>query len=403
MRKEIGVLIGDFFMARFDIATKFINEDHNVYVLHPGAAKKFYEYFLSLNAVFLDLPGIDLDFDLHKYSKNLLKEVKKAKLISDWYVNDGRKHTRPKENSIQYDAIAKTRGHSQLIGNIITLYKKIKPGDVIVCPGDGYMSKILIGEITEEFSAKNTVLLKEYGDDYVPARSVKWLNTSIIKARCSERLRQSLGNRRAIRVISDEDVLREIYSYAYPSYVMPEEASSYLYVNNAHTNLFSIGKGIDIIEYFAAMYNAQSKGELDEFLGMNEASASEAYLPDSFLKIDAGISINSPGFIYLKRAAAKSLPLYISVMMTMTASGLDLDGAKASTLINSASTVSDDCQIDVESRVNDTLKALERMKMAGSDRWQRLCEKRKKSQELLGLESPVKVDFPNDESGGEND
>ena len=195
--------------------------------------------------------------------------------------------------------------------------------------------------------------------------------------------------------MNDDAVAQEIYSYAYESFVLPSDASSYLYVRKLHTNLFSVGKGIDIIEFFAAMYEAQSLGELEEFLELADSEAVEKYLPNSFMEIDAGISINSPGHIFLKRAKAKSLPLYISVMLAATAVDANLDSVRAANLVNSTSTVKDECHLDVEGRV------LESLRMIGYERWQKLCMKRQQSIEYLGLDSPVVVVDEPDESGGE--
>ena len=161
---------GDFTV---DIATRVVGPDEDIYIMQPGEGYWLYEHYDRFGRVFLDFPGLELDFEaVEPIDATFRQMIVRSVAISKWIDSNkiGREPSRDLSDYLGQDFGLRL---GRYVGAARKLYFELLPGTIIVVPGKHYYDDVLIGELVgkpEMFSRK-----KLYYGESVPARKVKWL------------------------------------------------------------------------------------------------------------------------------------------------------------------------------------------------------------------------------------
>jgi|GEM_PF-3682332 len=371
--------------VKIDISTHFLPDDHQVFVLHPGKRKKFYKEVLEQQAVFLDLPGFSLKKNVDIKSDDFHAALEMSAAVAKWHRLGADPDKKPSRDLANYknEKAKKSTLKSRLVSEFEGLYFTARVGDLIVCPGDGYNSHVLIGEITKPFSPDFTAYSRHYPGEKIPARQVRWLSIQQKKAFYSDRLISLMQNPAALIRIYDLVERKEIYDVAYKDYTIGNEGVGRILIKNSHIDLKEFSQGMEVVSYFSALYHAKDIGQLADFLALPPKEAIEKFYNHTYFT-DTSININSPGEI-AQKAIKAALPSFIGIMLALAAMQVAPTDAAAADFVNSASGVPSGCQIEIAERVKEA------MNMMHMDMWQEICAKRRAATDAIGMDTPTEV------------
>ncbi len=155
-------------MVKVALGTVILPDDHSVYKFFPGKGYKFYEVQRAIKLAFLDIRGLDTlgDDPLAWTDKQMLSVI-----TNDRYqrlIDEG--NTAPKSRRT-------SQGDKQSLTFLRGLISA-KQGDLVVVPGSGFRSEVLIGQITEEPGKLRMTRVKErHGTHVYMGRRVEWVAT----------------------------------------------------------------------------------------------------------------------------------------------------------------------------------------------------------------------------------
>lgn len=372
-------------MTYVDLDTRIIPPDHQVFVMHPGTQKKFYRNMISGSEVFLDLPGITFEGALAVDDPLLLQKFMMSRAIRQWHAAGRPEGREPSRDPAAYADNALTSRRSIQLRSIVALYQDARVGDLVVVPGPGYASAVLIGEIISDYAPGHVRKEDRYPGESMPVRIVRWKSTSRKKAQFSNRAIELMQNQKAIIRVKEPDILLEIYREAYGNFVLPDYAEGRVRIEKPTIDFAKFLKSGNTIIYAAALFNAAGggTGTVREALALGTFGAIQRFYDPTQL-LDTGISINSPGFIALK-AKELALPLFVGVMLALGAAGVPLDEARAADLANSTTAQSLECEIEMEERFRTT------MAMMSYEDWSRWCTMAQQAQGDVGMTAHPKV------------
>ena len=159
-----------------DIRTRVISQEERAFVLFPGEAHKFYVDFSNNSHVFLDFPGLDLsnvfDPDL---DPDWTQRIAMSEKIRAWHRKGRPEDDLPARHLSAYDGYKLTPDRALYAGAIHQLYYKLKRGELLIVPGPGYWTDVLVGEIADEPGQFGVAEIEGYQHDQIPARKVRWL------------------------------------------------------------------------------------------------------------------------------------------------------------------------------------------------------------------------------------
>jgi len=371
-------------LPTIDLSTRFLSENHKIFVLHPGTKKRFYAEFAAASAVFLDLPGAQLPTSIDLDNIRHASGIFMGRHIGQWHRKGKPVLKEPSRKLDDYTDRAKASKASRYMTEAKGLYNTARPGDLVVVPGAGYMSHVLIGEFTDTYDGKFTVSSDTYPGYPIPARRVKWINTDQIKARFSGRLVELMQNRQALIEIKPQVEKNEIYDLCYKEYTIGDEAQGRVKITKSHVDLRDMADANDFVSYFVAMYSASERGEMEPFSKMLWKNAAEEYYNRDLLT-DTSYSINSPGWLKLL-SRNPVLPAFVAVMLSLASSGLSLEEAKTVQIINTARVTQDSCVLQIDESIREALN------MMNADQWERTCQAMRDAEEGVGLESTMKIE-----------
>jgi hypothetical protein len=368
-----------------DPGIRLIPDDQRVFVLHPGERKIFYKEFYNLNSVFLDFPGIDFARKLDSNDVDLRNSLRMSRAIAAWH-RLGRDPTKkPSRDAGDYSVKNPAGEKPRYLHEVIDLYEEAKKGDLIVVPGPGYNSVVYIGEFSDNFDQTFKVEVSRYPFDKIPARRVNWLRWDVIKGTFSTRLIALLQNRAAIIEVKQESDRREIYTAAFGNYIWKGSSGNLIRTKHAHIDLNELGNAINLVNYFSAQYLALKDNRLEEFVALEFHEAIERFYKKEFFG-SVDVEIHSPGEIGRTMKTA-TLAAYVSAMLALSANCTDAAEAKAVVVSNSASIVATVCDMELEQEIRQSMEV-----HANFDIWkQKLCPKRQRAENEVGLEADVKV------------
>lgn len=316
----------------FDIATKILSPDQQIWAIFPGLGRRFFNRFHGEEVIFLETPAINLTSNALRDDEVLRQHVAMSLKWIDYYKGGG--ELPPSRRASNYDP-PKNASFNAAVGNVRNVFVKMQPGDLVLVGGYSYYEPVLIGEIKDPFDPKFVVHLEQYGMEEVPARRVHWLNRRTERRFLSRGLSLLLSNRKAVVSVNKGEYGDEIYRLAYGDYVFGSN-SRYIFEGPKYNNIAtSTVPGINLITYFAAAFNAAELGEIETFGKLSVQKAIDNYFEQDVL-YSFEIDFSSPGeyVLYAKRAV---LPLLVAVLVSATDGNIsNVQEARGGNIVNSA-------------------------------------------------------------------
>lgn len=368
-----------------DPAIRILPEDHHIFVLHPGTNKRFYADFEESKSVFLDIPAINLDIEPEEDTENLRNQLRMSKKISMWHRAGAALDDEPSRNPDDYAVNNPSPAAPKLFHAINDLYSLARSGDLILVPGKGYNSTVLIGEIEGDFDPNFKVESTRYPGEYIPARRVKWLPTSMAKGQFNRRLIKLMQNRQAIIKITNEDDRREVYKVVYGDYVWNDTSGNLIRVTKDEIDLNDLNKAVDLTNYFACQYLALKDGKLKEFLSLPFNDAIDAFYDKKYFG-GVNVEIHSPGYFGRPMKLAM-MAGYVSAMLALSGANVSAQEAQNVSVVNSANHVESICDKELEADLRESMEMYASLHL-----WKDVvCARREATKKTVGLQTQVTV------------
>jgi hypothetical protein len=305
--------------------------------------------------------------------------------LQEWH-RKGRQGEEPSRIPADYVVLSKGRRVGRYVGAIERLYYTLQPGTIIVVPGPGYFSDVMIGQITgAPFQIGN---IPHYPGEEMPARRVQWLGRQP-KARFSEPLRERLQKPTPVMAI-ERSLRHEILEVAFDQYSIGDQFSARLRTTEADFSTLDDYNIQSFLNYVSGVLAAVD-GD-DAAMGDRDVNAAEGTMDmaaalamlrqNRDLVPELTLNINSPGALRL--FSRKILPITVSVLLAIAVQG----GAAPPDhidVINSAVAGDDPCALVVQQN------AMAAIRMMDLDTWQRVCIQARDAAESTGLATSITV------------
>ena len=371
-----------------DPAMRVIDKNHQIFILHPGDGKRFYNDFRATSMVFLDIPGAILPTSFDIDDEKPRQRWRMSRSVGGWY-KGGRPATRvPSRKAEDYKVSAEGRDAPRYMREVKNLYEDAKPGDLVIIPGPGYTSEVLFAEILEPFVSDVFAEVARYNFEKIPARRVKFLKGSHAKYEFGRRAIKLMQNRQAIIRVSDDADRHEFYEHAYGDYVRGESSGSYMEVTKAVVDQKDLTDVLFLTNYFGAMYVALKAGELENFIALSEKSLHKglnAYYNRELFG-DISIEVHSPGF-FGRALRDPAMAGFVAAMTVMATLAIDPVMATQLVVENSANSHQSVCDMTLQEDIRSTMQIVTNSHLW----WDELCEMQKEASEQVGLKTKSKV------------
>ncbi|HYC03008.1 MAG TPA: hypothetical protein VED40_06925 [Azospirillaceae bacterium] len=311
-------------MPTFDFSTKVIPEDQKIWAMHAGRRKRQIRNFLGHKVVFLEIPGFAPDADTVQSAEKIRQHLRLSREIYNYLLKGGA--LPPSRVAAAYDdqPDPKDKGLNSALGNVISIYREAKVGDLILVPGKDQYSPVYAGEIASPFAVADQSEFSPFSGEVVPFRRVNWLNIAVERRHFSSAVAKRLENPHAIIDIRSNDssgsIAEEIYKKVYVNYVTEHESKVAFFGKKYDSkDPTGIVDTTNLIKYFCAAYVAIERGEIDRFAGLDFMVATRTYYPSEIVR-DFSFNFNSPGKIDLKtlQKAALFVGLCIAATTALT-------------------------------------------------------------------------------------
>lgn len=368
-----------------DSALRVIEEDHQIFVVHPGDGKRFYQDFQHHKAVFLDIPGAALTSTPNIENEETRKRLRMARALGGWHKAGRPTGKMPSRDLNSYAVSVEGREAPRFMQEIKTLYVDAKPGDLIVIPGPGYNSAVILAELIEPFDPEFRVDSVRYATDLIPARRVRFLQTKHAKYEFGRRAIKLMQNRQAIIRVNDDDDRHEFYEHAYGDYVWGDVSGNYMEITEEVVDQKDLTDVLFMTNYFGAMYVAMKAGELEKFVALPWHRAINTYYNRELFG-DISIEVHSPGFFGrpMRNAAIAG---FISAMTALAAAGVSANDVAAIEIANSVNSRVSVCDLELQKDVQSTVKMVTNAHLW----WDEVCAAQKEASERTGLKTKAKV------------
>ncbi len=365
-------------IVEVDIATRFVDDDDDVFVVRPGKSYSLYEIFRDESIAFLDFPGLRLNLDQRPRPRDtaqLREQLVRSIRLRDWHLG-GRHSREPARDISAYRGKASGRRLGRYIGDIGRLYYEFEPGTIIVVPGPGYISDVLIGIISGPPEESKDVL--RYPDEIIPIRRVKWLGRKL-KATFTPELRAYLSRPDPVMRL-DSDFHEEILRAAFAQYAINGEFSARLETTRHDFSTLDDFNLQSFMNFIAGVAAAAERDEYgDDEIDLGEALALLAEAPEDVPELAS--NINSPGFLRL--TSGKIVPLTVAVIMSaMLAVPADAQTPEIR-IRNSAALKNDPCAVQIEEQVRRVIR------MSSTEDLLRVCAQMRDAAEKTGLKTAM--------------
>lgn len=360
-----------------DIATRFVGQTEDMYIVRPGEGFSLYNDFLRHRAIFLDFPDIRLDFAATPKKDALRQAVVRSMELREWH----RRHQRgaePSRDPADYIDAAKGRRVGRYVGAVERLYYTLKPGTIIVVPGPGYFSDVLIGEIVGAPTTVTNVTL--YPGETLPARKVRWIGKRP-KARFGEVLRDRLAKPTPLMAI-DRSVRHEILEAAFDQYAIGDTFSARLRTTAADFSTLDDYNIQSFLNYVSGVLAAVEE-DATPAKKMDMAAALAMLKENRDLVPELTANINSPGALRLFNK--KMLPIAAALLLALATSGAATPADIDINVVNSAVAGDDPCALVVQEHVMAAIKLMD------LDTWHQVCVQARDAAQSTGLATTITV------------
>lgn len=362
-----------------DIATRFLGQNEDMFIVRPGENFSLYNDIVRKNAIFLDFPDIRLAFDGSRPKKDALRQaVVRSMELREWH-RRGRVGSEPSREPRDY--VEKTRGRrvGRYVGAVDRLYYGLPASTIIVVPGPGYFSDVLIGEIVGQPVEIGNVSL--YPGETLPARRVRWIGRRA-KARFSEKLRDRLQKPTPLMVI-DRSLRHEILEAAYDQFVIGTTFSARLKTTERDFSTLDDYNIQTFVNYVSGVLVASE--ENSEVSDVKLAQALSFLSAHRDLVPELTSNINSPGALRL--FSEKIFPITVAVLLAValaapTSAPTQLPEIE---VINSAVAGDDPCALVVQQQAMDAVQ------MMDLDTWHQVCVQARDAAKSTGLSTSITV------------
>lgn len=296
-----------------DIATRFVGAQEDMYIIRPGDGFSLYEDFMRHKAIFLDFPDIRLDFEATPKKDALRQAVVRSIKMREWH----RRHQigpEPSRDAADYVEATRGRRVGRYVGAVERLYYTLKPGTIIVVPGPGYFSDVLIGEIVGPPTTIGNVSL--YPGETLPARKVRWIGKKP-KARFGPILRDRLQKPTPLMTV-ERSLRSEILEAAFDQYAIGDTFSARLRTTAADFSTLDDYNIQSFLNYVSGVLAAVEEGKTPS-KPMDMAAALDMLKANRDLVPELTANINSPGALRLFNK--KMLPIAAAALLALATSG----------------------------------------------------------------------------------
>lgn len=364
-----------------DLRTAIVPNDQQIWSLFPGRNRRFLPHFIQNKCVFLDTPSIGLSLEA-LYDDVLLKHhIVMSQQWAAYLRNYDRKA--PSRDPLVFP-LSDGKSLSAAVGNVKTLFLRVKSGDIILVGRQSIYEPILIGEVDGPFNPDDLIDVPRCNGEQAPIRKVKWLETAAERRFLPQKLSRLLSNRKTVIHIDKKEFGQDVFKYAYGDYVSGEN-SRYIFNGPRYKNIATQAvPGIRLITYYASAFNACELGELDTFSNMDIDEAIDSYFEQDIL-YSFEIDFSSPGE-YILHARRAALPLLVAALISATSGDLNYAQAAGASVVNSSAPPGADGCHPVE--VDQKYKAV--MSSINVDLFNKLCSLNKDAQDGVGLSVGVR-------------
>lgn len=369
-------------MIHFDIATKIVSPDTNIWVVFPGRGRRYLETFLANEAVFLETPALDITPAAVNEVKRIRQHVRMSLAFQDFHKKGGKA---PSRRVATYpDDVFDEARFTVLAANVRKLFGRVKVGDLIVVPGKLF-APVFFGEVIEEFDPQKSIEVGGFAGEKIQYRAVKWVSNYVPRNLIPADLQIYLSKPPAIAKVPRLPNTDEFFRFAYKSYVLAEK-SAVIIDGPRYTgkNPLDTIEANYLVSYFIAAFNAIESDKLLEFSKLDVSDAiTRFYSPE--LVVSYTQNFNSPGRFGLI-AASSVLAIFVGLGATMAISKLPATAFQNGISVkNSLAPGDDGVARDAGVKLDYLLKSL------GKDQIEDLQKLGDQSRQKIDLQTPVKM------------
>lgn len=369
-------------MIEVDLNIRVLPKNHEIFYARPGDHYRFYDDFVEQNAIFLDLPGLDVE-QLYKSNSDeeTIAQIHRARELKDW-LGSTREKPRPSDDIKDYLRRGETAGIAQVKAAVDGYFRRAKKGDLVVTTPSAYSKLAYIGELTGQAGkAADVFVERAYGREPLPGRRVRWLAS--IEKRLLQGQVLEISQKPNIFVTLPRSARPELYNMVYRGYTFEDE---YTVRFDVTEDQFTTRDDLRIqllFNYVAVNTRALSADGDGKFVKLSKSAFvdAEEYTPD--LKVE----VSSPGFLSI--FSSKITPLVAAALFVIAVdvgpSALQAAKEDRIRIGNSQAPADDPCVADVQRQ------AIEQIILSGDDGWPEACEKAKQAAEKNGLRGPAKL------------
>jgi hypothetical protein len=370
-------------MIHADIATKIIAPDVSIWVVFPGRARRYVNEFLKGGMVFLEAPALNLTPAMAEDYPTIRQHVRMSLAIAHYIRSDATKV--PSRNPKFYsDKPFKDRGDAVLASNVRRMFAKMQIGDLVVVPGRSYQL-VYFAEVISNFSAADTVSIAAYGDEKLPYRRIRWLNSGVPRHLIPAYLQGYLSKPPAIAKVPRSNETEEYFRLAYPAYVLADRSA--VMMNGPKYDgkdpLATIEANY-LVSYFISAFAAIEKDRLEDFAKLDVKTAINEFYDRSLVQ-SFSQNFNSPGK-YGLIALSAILGAFVSVGISVSLKGYSETELHQGIDVTNSVSPADGHLKDTGIKLDYLFKSLHQQQI------QELNALAKKSQDQIGLTTPVQVE-----------
>ncbi|MDM7956003.1 hypothetical protein [Blastomonas sp.] len=362
-----------------DIATRMVGDQEDIYIVQPGRRYWLYEHFRRSRHIFLEFPGLDLEFSSPAPDDRVLRQmVVRSVAISDW-LQDDKTGPQPADDLNAYIGKDKRKRLGRYVGAIKRLYWDMEPGTIIVVPGPNYYDEVLIGEIVgKPKMLRNEAIYPGYA---TPARKIEWLRSKP-RAAFSRDVREKFGTPNPIMQL-DRSLRKEILRAGYDQYAFENEFTARL---NTSEDEFSSLDDYNIqtfVNYVSGVLLALEGGQTTEISFLD---AIDRLRRDPDAAPELKLNINSIGFQRLIDQTVKPLVIAALLSAALSANAGAQLAPPTIAISNTVAAGGDECTIMVSEKVEGALKLMRLQD------WKMVCEAARDAHNATGLSTTMRAE-----------
>jgi len=369
-------------MIHFDIATKIVSPDTNIWVIFPGRGRRYLETFLANDAVFLETPALNITAAAVNDVKRIRQHVRMSLAFQEFHKKGGKA---PSRRAAAYpDGVFDEARFTVLAANVRKLFGRVKIGDLIIVPAKLF-APVSFGEVVGEFDPQESIEIGGFGGERVQYRAVKWVSNYVPRNLIPAHLQIYLSKPPAIAKVPRLPDTDEFFRFAYKSYVLAEK-SAVIIDGPRYTgkNPLDTIEANYLVSYFIAAFNAIESDKLSEFSKLQISDAiSQFYSAE--LVVSYTQNFNSPGRFGLV-AASSVLAIFVGLGATLAISKLPATAFQNGISVKNSFAPGDDgIAHDAGVKLDYLLKSL------GKDQIEDLQKLGDQSRKKIDLKTPVKI------------